>query len=60
MTEDRYERITREISSESSPVGIDALRTHALILAALERLEERMDALDRRLAALDSESPAES
>ena len=36
------ERIAREIESSTSPVGIDARKTHVLILAALERIEARL------------------
>ena len=47
------ERIAKEISSETSPVGIDARKTHVLILAALERIERRVAAIEARLEAGD-------
>ncbi len=34
-----FERIAAEISSDDSPVGIDAKKTHVMILAKLESLE---------------------
>ena len=46
---DAYEALEREISSEESPVGIDAKHTHILILHRLERLEERLARLEARL-----------
>lgn len=48
---DAYEALEREIASEESPVGIDAKKTHILILHRLERLEERLARLEERLEA---------
>jgi hypothetical protein len=44
-----YDQIVAAITSAESPVGIDARHTHVLILHALERLERRLAALERRL-----------
>jgi len=44
-------RIEAEIASDASPVGIDAKRTHVLILAKLESIERRLEALERGTAA---------
>ena len=44
-----YEALAALIHSEQSPVGIDAKKTHILILAALERLEQRLAEIERRL-----------
>lgn len=49
-TED-FERISAQITSENSPVGIDAKKTHVMILLALERLEKRLERLEERLEA---------
>jgi len=46
---DTYERIESEIGDAASPVGIDAKKTHVLILYRLECLERRLAALERRL-----------
>ena len=46
-TED-YQRIAREIASDASPVGIDAKKTHVMILHKLERIERRLAALEAR------------
>ncbi len=43
-----YRRIAREISSEASPVGIDAEKTHVMILYKLEEIERRLAALEAR------------
>lgn len=49
-----YQRIEREIASDTSPVGIDAKKTHVLILAKLESIERRLDALEHASASTDS------
>ncbi len=46
-----YAEIARALASAESPVGIDAKHTHVLILHALERIEQRLAALERRLEA---------
>lgn len=45
-----YERIAREIESDDSPVGIDAKKTHVLILHKLLELEARLEHLETILA----------
>lgn len=47
--QERLSAIAREIESADSPVGIDAKKTHVLILRALERIEERLSSLERRV-----------
>ncbi len=46
---ERLEEIARTIESADSPVGIDAKKTHVLILRALERIEERLSSLERHI-----------
>jgi len=46
---DRYAAIERLITSDDSPVGIDAKKTHVLILHKLERIEERLARLEASL-----------
>lgn len=48
---DVYDAIGEEITSESSPVGIDARKTHILILHHLRRIEERLDRIERAVEA---------
>jgi hypothetical protein len=38
------------IGSEDSPVGIDAKKTHILILYKLHEIERRLDALEEHLS----------
>jgi hypothetical protein len=41
-----YEAIERLIASADSPVGIDAKKTHVLILYKLAEIERRLDRLE--------------
>lgn len=41
-----YEKIAAEITSDESPVGIDAKKTHVIILAQLQRIEERLERIE--------------
>ena len=45
------ERIEDLISSDDSPVGIDAKKTHVLIIQKLNEIERRLDRIE---AALES------
>lgn len=42
-----YEEIAKVIHSDASPVGIDAKKTHILILNKLQELTDRMERLER-------------
>lgn len=48
-----FEEIAADIHSDSSPVGIDAKKTHILILQTLYDLQERMERMERRLEKLE-------
>ena len=45
-----YEAIAKAIHSDTSPVGIDAKKTHIIILEKLIQLEKRLDAIERQMA----------
>ena len=49
VPEDRYREIGEAIASEQSPVGIDAKKTHIMILYMLEDLRERVARLEEQL-----------
>lgn len=51
VPKEAYDAIAREISSDESPVGIDAEKTHIMILYRLARLEERLGRLESLLGA---------
>ncbi len=44
-----YEAIAEAIHSDQSPVGIDAKKTHIIILEKLLQIEERLKRLEDRL-----------
>ncbi len=50
ISSEDYDRLAELIHSDKSPVGIDAKKTHILILHKLEEIE-------RRLARLESGGP---
>ena len=49
IPQDEYERIASEITSDSSPVGIDAKKTHVLILHKLTEIERRLAKLEQQV-----------
>ena len=44
-----YDKIAKEIHSDESPVGIDAKRTHIIIIHKLMEIEERLMQIEKRL-----------
>ena len=48
ITEDEYRALENEIASDSSPVGIDAKKTHILILHKLTVIERRLQRLEEQ------------
>ena len=44
-----YDAIAKAIHSDKSPVGIDAKKTHVLILEKLIQLEKRMKSIEEKL-----------
>ena len=44
-----YEEIAKVIHSDKSPVGIDAKKTHILILSKLQELSDRMERIEQLL-----------
>ena len=46
---DVFTTIAQEISSETSPVGIDAKKTHIIILHKLQEIDERLKRIEARL-----------
>lgn len=53
ISEEEYRRIEARIRSDDSPVGIDAAKTHVLILHRLESLAKRLEALEDKLDLLE-------
>ncbi len=44
-----FELIAQLIQSDASPVGIDAKKTHVIILNKLQELCERMERIEQKL-----------
>lgn len=49
-----YTALARAIASDESPVGIDAKKTHVVILHLLLDLQDRLARMEDRLDALES------
>ena len=50
MTESSsWDEIARQIHSETSPVGIDAKKTHILIIQMLQEIQQRLDRLEQKI-----------
>lgn len=54
VPESDYRAIESLIASDDSPVGIDAKKTHVLILYKLARIEERLSKLESAAAGTPS------
>lgn len=49
VPKDVYEAIGGEIASADSPVGIDAKKTHIIILHRLQQIEDRLKRIEEAL-----------
>lgn len=49
IDKEAYEEIAKAIHSDSSPVGIDAKKTHILILNKLQEISDRMEKIEEKL-----------
>ena len=47
VEDDKKEEIGKAITSADSPVGIDAKKTHIIIINKLVEIEKRLDALEK-------------
>ena len=50
-----YDQIAKVIHSDNSPVGIDAKKTHILILQMLRETLDRMEDLSQRLERVEQQ-----
>jgi hypothetical protein len=48
IEKEEYDKIAEMIHSDNSPVGIDAKKTHILILHKLMEIEKRLEALEKK------------
>ena len=47
--ESSYQAIEEEIESSASPVGIDAKKTHVMIIHMLREISERLERVEEKL-----------
>ena len=52
IPEDAYRSIENEIASDDSPVGIDAKKTHVMILHQLREIDARLRKIEHVLEAM--------
>ena len=53
---EELQSIIDQIKSAESPVGMDAVYVHALILDKLQNVQERLQRLEKMVAAIDRDS----
>ena len=51
IDKDIYAKIEAEIHDDKSPVGIDAKKTHILILHRLDMMQQQLDRIEERMNA---------
>lgn len=56
ISEEEYAEIEKMIGSEESVVGIDAKKTHIIIIQMLRELTEKVERLENRIAELEERS----
>ena len=56
IDQETYKRIEQLIGSADSPVGIDAKKTHVLILHKLTQIEQRLARLEQQSGRADDPS----
>ena len=50
----QYQKISQSIHSDTSPVGIDAVKTHVLILMKLEEIQHTLAELGKRISDMEN------
>ena len=55
---EEYERIAQLISSDASPVGIDAKKTHVYIIHTLQRIQQRLEVVEKQIAEIRQKGDA--
>lgn len=58
ISDNEQQQILAEIESDDSPVGINAAKTHVLILHKLQNLEQRLEALETHLYEKEDKEPS--
>lgn len=55
VPDDAYRTLAEAVTSDDSPVGIDAKKTHVMIIHLLLDIQDRLGRLEARVSALDSD-----
>ncbi len=55
IEKETYDKIASVIGSDASPVGIDAKKTHIIILKMLSEITGRLDDLEKRIEKLSND-----
>ncbi|MDX1641126.1 MAG: hypothetical protein R3220_05485 [Balneolaceae bacterium] len=55
ISENKYREIEELISSDDSVVGIDAKKTHILIIHMLHQIQDKLDDLEKRLDEIENQ-----
>lgn len=53
IDQNTYDEIAAMINCENSPVGIDAKKTHIIIIQKLMDIQKRLDQVEKKLEAKD-------
>lgn len=53
ISDQQYKEIEEQIASDESVVGIDAKKTHILILHMLQQLDEKITRLEEKIEAVE-------
>ena len=56
-TREELQPLIESIASDQSPVGMDAVYVHALILDKLQQMEHKLETLEQRLSQIEGDKP---
>jgi hypothetical protein len=54
VPDEAYQALAEAVTSDDSPVGIDAKKTHVMIIHLLLDIQDRLGRLEARVSGLDS------
>jgi hypothetical protein len=54
IDQSEFDRIAKQIHSDASPVGIDAKKTHIMIIHMLEQMDERLRRVEQKLDSIQT------
>lgn len=54
LTDSQYREIEKQIASDESVVGIDAKKTHIMIIHLMQQLNDKLNQIETRIDRLES------